>query len=212
MRQIWVELPRPADRRLSLYRRAKGKTLLKRLLPVLLLSAGLPAAAAELSGIAMPDAETAAGAHLTLNGMALRTYSILGIHIYVAGLYLDHRSADPEAIMNSKTPKLLRFVFLRDVDAETSRKSWRESLDDSCRLPCRLPPAEVEQFIADVPAVRKGDVANFVFTATTVDFFVNGRSQGHMDDPLFTRVILSTFIGGHPSANEVKRGLLGAPA
>ncbi len=195
-----------------IYRRVKGEALLKRLLAVLLVCAGFPAAAAELNGIALPDTETVAGAHLVLNGMALRSYSILGIHIYVAGLYLDHRTADPDAIMNSKTPKLLRFVFLRDVDADHSRKSWRESLEDSCRLPCRLASNDIERFIADVPAVHKGDTVTFLFTATTVDFFINGRSQGRIDDPLFTRVILSTFIGEHPSASEVKRGLLGGPS
>ncbi len=42
-----------------------------------------------------------------LNGSGLRTYSILGIHIYAASLYLEHLSTDPEHIIHSPETKLL---------------------------------------------------------------------------------------------------------
>ena len=52
---------------------------------VLLLFASV-AAAAELDGVAMPDMQDVAGYHLVLNGVGLRTYSLLRVHIYVVGL------------------------------------------------------------------------------------------------------------------------------
>ena len=57
------------------------------------------AAAVELDGVAMPEAQTVAGARLALNGLALRTYSFLRVHIYVAALYLEHRTSDAKAIL-----------------------------------------------------------------------------------------------------------------
>ena len=53
--------------------------------------AAQPAIAAELDGVTMPDLLQVAGTPLRLNGMGLRTYPLFRIHIYVAGLYLQHR-------------------------------------------------------------------------------------------------------------------------
>ena len=179
-----------------------------RLLPALVLAVS-PAAAAELSGVAMPDSLDVAGAHLVLNGMALRTYSFLGLHIYVAGLYLDHRSSDAPQIIASSAPKLLRFTFVRDVGQSNARRSWHESLANACRAPCALPPQSVQRFLAGVPAMRAGDTTQFLFAGSRLDITMNGRSLGHVDDPLFVQVILASFIGEHPTVPDVKRELLG---
>ena len=64
---------------------------------IVMLSAS--AAAAQLAGVAFPDAVALDGTELHLNGIALRTYSWLRIHIYVAGLYLEHPSHDAQAIL-----------------------------------------------------------------------------------------------------------------
>ena len=157
----------------------------------------------------MPDSLDAAGAHLVLNGLALRTYSFLGLHIYVAGLYLDHRSSDAAQIMASGTPKLLRFTFVRDVGQGNARRSWHESLENACRAPCTLPPQSVQRFLAGVPAMRSGDTTEFLFAGNTLDITLNGHALGHVDDPLFVRVILASFIGEHPTVPDVKRALLG---
>ena len=54
------------------------------------------ARAAELDGVQLPDTLQVDGKTLHLNGFGLRTYSLLGIHIYIASLYLEHLSTDPE--------------------------------------------------------------------------------------------------------------------
>jgi hypothetical protein len=168
-----------------------------------------PAMAAELDGVTLPDAQEAGGTKLVLNGLALRTYSFLRVRIYVAGLYLEQRMSDANAILNSKQPKLLHFVFTRDVDAEAARKSWRESFDNNCPAPCNIPQTAIERFLAGIPAMHKGDTSTFVFTAKGLDALMNGRLVGQIENPDFTRIILSTFIGAHPTSMAVKRGLLG---
>jgi hypothetical protein len=169
------------------------------------------AGAAELDGVIMPDTQDVGGYHLVLNGLGLRTYSILRVHVYVAGLYLERRSADPNAILSSSQPKLLRFVFVRDVDAEDARTSWREALDRNCPAPCRLPADSVARFLAAIPSVHNGDTNTLLFTVRGVEFFINGRSVGQIANPDFKHVILSTFIGPRPTSTEVKEGLLGGP-
>jgi hypothetical protein len=91
--------------------------MLRLLLSICLVMALSPARAAELQGVSMPDQQDVAGIPLILNGIGLRTYSILCIRIYVAGLYLERPNHDVQATLNSPQVKLLRFTFLRDVDA-----------------------------------------------------------------------------------------------
>jgi hypothetical protein len=52
--------------------------------------------AVELDGVNMADTEEAAGHHLVLNGFGLRTFSLLRVHIYVAGLYLERHSTEAD--------------------------------------------------------------------------------------------------------------------
>jgi chalcone isomerase-like protein len=181
--------------------------LLRFVLPLFISTA--IAAAAELDGVVMPDKQDVAGYHLVLNGLALRTYSVLRVHVYVAGLYLERPIHDPNEIIGSRRPKLLRFVFLRDVDAEDARKSWREALDRNCAAPCPLPADSVARFLAAIPSVHKGDVNTLLFTGRGVEFSINGQLAGHIANPNFRQVILSTFIGPNPTSEEVKAGLLG---
>jgi hypothetical protein len=189
----------------------KGGGLLKFVLDaVFLLSVSTVAVAAELDGVRMPDTQDVAGVHLILNGLALRTYSVLHIHIYVAGLYLERRSSDPDAILSSNRPKLLRFVFVRDVDVEDVRKSWRESLKKSCHAPCHLSAEMTARFLAALPSIHKGDTVIFLFTIQGLEVFINGRLVGQIPDPDFVKVILASFIGPNPTSADVKRELLGA--
>ena len=60
-----------------------------------------PGRAAQLQGVMLPDTQSAGQTELRLNGIALRTYSILRIPIYVAGLYLVRPDSDADSILRS---------------------------------------------------------------------------------------------------------------
>ena len=166
--------------------------------------------ATELDGVAMPDTRVADGTQMRLNGIGLRTFSILGIRIYVAGLYLERRSADPDMILHSSQRKLLDIRFLRDVDAEDARKAWRDGFEQNCKTPCSLDPRGVQQFLAAVPAIHKGDETELLFTSKGVDVTFNGRPMGDIVDPHFAEIMLATFIGPEPPTPRLKRQLLGS--
>jgi hypothetical protein len=91
----------------------------------------------------MPDAREVDGVPMHLNGIGLRTFSWLGIPIYVAGLYLEHHSSSPDEILHSPNAKLLEIQFLRDVDAGDARKAWQESFEQNCEAPCSIDPADM---------------------------------------------------------------------
>jgi len=54
--------------------------------------------AADLEGISMPDTRVVDGTQMRLNGIGLRTFSALGIRIYVAGLYLERRNGEHDDV------------------------------------------------------------------------------------------------------------------
>jgi hypothetical protein len=189
-----------------------GETaLLRRLILTALVAFPVASAsAATVEGVTMPDARMVSGTQLVLNGMGLRTYSILGIRIYVAGLYLERRSSDAEAILRSPEKKLLDIRFLRDVDAENGQKSWRTGFANNCQPPgCTVNQADVDRFISHVPAVRRGDESVMLFTSKGAVVTFNGRSMGDINDPHFAYVMLRTFLGPAPASPQLKRALLG---
>ena len=89
---------------------------------------GHMAHSAVLDNVEIPDTLQADGMLLHLNGYGLRTYSILAIHIYIASLYLEHLSTDPDAIIRSPEAKLLVVRFEHSVSAEQARKAWHDGL------------------------------------------------------------------------------------
>ena len=85
------ELPAGASRPMP-NRRSKLYCRIRAILLAVGIVGGMAANAAQLAGVWLPDDREVVGTHLVLNGIALRTYSILHVRVYVAGLYLERRS------------------------------------------------------------------------------------------------------------------------
>jgi Chalcone isomerase-like len=166
------------------------------------------AQAAEFDGIQLPDTIEAGGKTLKLNGFGRRTYSFLGIHIYVASLYLEQLSSNPEQILRSPETKLLNVRFERNVSAEDARKAWREGLANNCQLPCQLDPQDVETFLAEVSAMQEGEVFSLLFTQRGATVTVNGKQIGIVSKPQFAEAMLATFLGPRPASPRLKQELL----
>ena len=164
--------------------------------------------AAELDGLQVPDTLRVDGKTLHLNGCWLRTYSVLGIHIYVASLYLEHMGTNPEQIIQSPATKLLTVRFERDVSADQARRAWRDGLNNNCEAPCHLDPDEVARFLAVVPAMRAGDDYSLLFTQSGAIVSVSGKLIGTITQPQFAEAMLATFLGPKPASPRLKRELL----
>jgi hypothetical protein len=165
--------------------------------------------AADRDGVSMPDMRVMNGTQMHLDGIGLRTFSVLGIRIYVAGLYLERRSDNPDAILRSPGTKLLDIRFLRDVDAEDARKAWQESFEQNCKAPCYLDPRDEQRFLTAVPSVHRGDGSTLLFTSNGVHVTFKGRPMGDIPDPHFAELMLTSFIGPVPPTPRLKRELLG---
>lgn len=182
------------------------------LVMALLLLAAPGARSAELAGVTMQDTQTIDGARMVLNGLGLRTYSLLSIRIYVAGLYLPRRTGDPAAILNSAGLRVLELRFLRDVTATQARNAWRESLRNSCQPPsCALPAATLREYLATVQGAHRGDLVQLAFLGPSLIVRLNGQILGQSNDPVLSHAVLASFIGAHSASPAVRSGLLGQP-
>jgi hypothetical protein len=164
---------------------------------------------AELDGVQLPDTLQVDGKTLHLNGYGLRTYSILGIHIYVASLYLEHLSTIPEEILRSPETKLLLVRFERSVSADQARKAWNDGLVNNRKSPCQLDPKDVEQFLADIPAMHTGDNFSLLFNQHSATVTVGRQQIGTISSPQFAEAMLATFLGPNPASPRFKQELLG---
>jgi hypothetical protein len=166
------------------------------------------ARAAELDGVQLPDRVDADGITLQLNGYGLRTYSLLGIHIYVAALYLQRPSTDPVEIIRSPETKLLIVKFERSISVDDARKAWRDGLANNCEAPCRLDPDDVARFLAEMPAMHAGDNYSLLFTPHGATVTVSGQQVGVISQPEFASAMLATFLGARPASPKLKQELL----
>ena len=172
-----------------------------------------PAVAATLDGVTFPDTVQYGGQTLVLNGIGLRTLTILEVHIYVAALYLPAPSHDAKQILQSPGPKVLALKFLhggsKSEVQEEYRKGERVNCADGGCSPADSP--DFERLVAVAPAVAVGDTSTYEFANGSVVVLANGREIDKVNNPSLARRLLAGFIGDHPPSPGLRRALLGLP-
>ncbi|HVZ09270.1 chalcone isomerase family protein [Rhodopila sp.] len=171
----------------------------------------VPAWAAELAGVHVPDTYQVDGQSLVLNGYGLRTISFLRIKLYVAALYLPRKSFDPQAIMASPGPKVVVMHFLRGGSREQVQSRYREGEMDNCGDGhCdRSLEAEFERLVAAAPAVQPGDSLAYYISDKGLRVSFNGGVPTVYPGSGLAKLMLESFIGPHPPTPELRANLLG---
>lgn len=170
-----------------------------------------PAWTGELAGITLPEQTTVAESTLVLNGMGTREVTWLRIKVYVAGLYLDARSSDADAILDADLPKRIVLVFVRSVGRKRMIREWDESLEanvgeDSAALMDRI--ATLQAWMPDT--VGKGDEMALTYLpgkGTVVE--IKGEARGTIPGADFARALFAVWLGARPPNQTLKAGLLG---
>jgi len=170
-----------------------------------------PPWAGELAGITLPERTTVEESTLVLNGMGLREATWFKVKVYVAGLYLETKSPDADAILRSELPKRILFVFVRPVGRKRMIEEWDESLmanvgEDFAALEDRL--ATLHAWIPD--AVSKGDEMTLTYLpGKGVVVEIKGENRGTIPGADFARALFTIWLGESPPNQNLKMGLLG---
>jgi len=163
------------------------------------------------AGVTMPDSIVVANQRLMLNGMGLREATWLDIDVYVAGLYVQHPTSNPDALIRNDEVKQLVLQFVRDVGHGDIVKAWHEGFAGNATVPlARLQPY-IKQLDAWMPSFKNGDTLAFTYIpGQGVSVAVNGVRKGVIQDADFARSLFAIWLGPKPPGQALKRGLLGS--
>ena len=176
----------------------------------LLCLSGSNAAAAEISGVKLPDQVTLEGKTLKLNGTGLRQATILKVNVYAAGLYLQSPSGDGEAIANSDQPKSIEMVFMREVSAKQMADAFQEGFEKNCVADCAKLKPDISKLQGLMKDMKKGDTMAYHFLTDVVEVTIRGQKAGTVGDKAFSHQLIRCWIGKNPPNSGLKEGLLGS--
>jgi hypothetical protein len=178
---------------------------------VLVAALAAPAIAGSKAGVTMPDTVVVDQQQLTLNGMGLREATMFGVHVYVAGLYVEHPTSSAETLIRGEQTKKLVLHFVRDVGHGDIVKAWNEGFSRNATVPIAKIQTYVDQLDAWMPAFHKDDTLAFTYVPNQgVTVEVNGVRKGVIQDADFARSLFAIWLGPKPPTGDLKRGLLGS--
>jgi hypothetical protein len=162
--------------------------------------------AATLADVTLPDTITVGNQALVLNGLGLR--SKMFIKVYVGGLYLEKKTNDATAIIQSDATKR---VVLQFVYGEVTREQMVEAFDDGFKGNApNAPKAEVQQLLGAIETMKKGEqmVVTYVpGTGTTLT--LRGKDKVTIPGLPFAQAVFSVWFGPKPPTSDLKNGMLG---
>ena len=164
--------------------------------------------AGTLSGVNLPDTVKVGDRTLVLNGLGLRKKYL--VKVYVAGLYLEQKSSDPDAILKADVPKCLVMHFVRGVSKNQIADAFNEAFENNTPDATKSMKAEIDQLLGALEPVNDGGEMAFTYvpgTGTTVA--INGKEKLTIATPAFGSVLFSVWLGPKPPNPELKKGLLG---
>lgn len=192
-----------------------GKRYRMRITPLITLIAvaGIAAGsanAAEKAGVKLPDQVQVAGKQLALNGMGLRVATILKVHVYVAGLYLEQPSSDANAIVTSDEMKVMILHFVRHVGRDDIIKAWHEGFANSAIVPAVKIQSQIAQLDSWTTGFSDGDNLTFTYVpGAGVAVDLNGARKGVIEGKDFAHALFAIWLGPHARMADLKAGLLG---
>ena len=169
---------------------------------------GRETGAAEIAGVKLPDHVVMDGKTLKLNGAGLRQAGVLKLNVYAAGLYLENRSKDAQAIADSDQLKAFELVFMRDVSANQVAGALQEAWDKNCEKDCSKLTGEVGRLKGFLKAMKKGETMAYHFFPDRVEVVVGGN-KNTIEGKTFSRQFIRCWIGKDPPNAGLKEGLLG---
>ncbi|HZD48327.1 MAG TPA: chalcone isomerase family protein [Silvibacterium sp.] len=184
------------------------KTLVLFTIAVFLLASTFNLGAGTLNGVTLPDTIQPRGIPLVLNGMGLRTKYM--VKVYVAGLYLQQKSSDADAIIKADAPKRIVMQFLHGTSKSQMADAFNDSFNDNAPDAKAALKADVDRFLGQLDTVHTGDQMVFTYIPGTGTIFVlNGGEKLTVPGLAFAQLLFSVWLGPKPPNPELKKGLLG---
>jgi hypothetical protein len=169
----------------------------------------LPASAAEVQGVRVPDAVTVDGTQLRHVGSGLRKKFV--IKVYVGSLYLAQPRTSAEQVLSADEPWSVRLVFLRNVTRGQMMDAFREGFaNNSPDQAAKLAP-KLEEIAKALPAeMKERSLLSFAYVpsaGTTVT--AQGGKQVTLEGKDLADALLRNWLGPKPADGDLKKAMLG---
>ena len=184
------------------------KSLIALFLVMLVSLSAIALNAATLAGVTLPDSQQVAGKSLVLNGLGLR--SKMMVKVYVAGLYLEQKSSDPNAIMKSDTPKRIVMHFIYHPSKSQMADAFNDGFKDNSPDAVKTMKSDIDKLNAALEDLKAGDEMVFTYVpGTGTNLTINGKDKLTIAGQPFAEALLSVWLGPKPPTSDVKKGMLG---
>ncbi len=164
--------------------------------------------AASLDGVTLPDTTQVGGATLVLNGLGVRTK--IGVKVYIAGLYLQQKSSDANAIIKADAPKRIVMQFVHGASKSQMADAFAESFEDNTPDAKKTMKPDIDRLLGALDSVKDGDKMIFTYVpGTGTTFAINAKDALTIAGGGFGQVIFSVWLGPKPPNGNLKKGMLG---
>jgi hypothetical protein len=153
-----------------------------------------------------------------LIGVGLRTRTLLKVHVYAVGLYVqqDALSSPPfagergvlkspdfyRALVSGDAPRTVQLKFVRDLTLEQVQDAMRSALAKANRT-------YVDQFVQYFGPVQQGHEATFEWLPGGVlKTTVTGQPWPDIADRAFASAVFGIWLGEHPLQDDLKADLV----
>ncbi len=162
-----------------------------------------------VAGVTMKDTTEVGDTTLHLNGMGLR--SKLWVKVYVAGLYVEQKSENAEALVSAGGKKRIVMSFLTNkANKKKMDAAWEEGFKGNSPSNYKELEQRVDEFMNLFGDLKDGDKVELSIVpgeGTHVD--VNGKKLGTIEGEDFGIALLLVWLGEKPPSDDLKSGLLG---
>jgi len=184
------------------------KTAISLAVVVLVLASMSDLHASSLAGVTLPDTVQVGGTKLVLNGLGLRKKFM--VKVYVAGLYLEQKSSDADAIIKAEATKRVVMQFLRGVSKSQIVDAFDESFNNNAPDARKTMKAEIDRLLGALEPVKEGDQMVFTYApGTGTTLAINGQEKLTIAAPAFGPVLFSVWLGPKPPTTDLKKGMMG---
>jgi len=184
------------------------KTAISLAIAVFFMASMLDLHAASLAVVTLPDTQQVRGKKLVLNGLGVRTKYM--VKVYVAGLYLEQKSSDANAIINADAPKQIVMQFVHGASKSQMTDAFNESFHDNSPGAVKAMKPDIDRLLSALDPVKVGDQMVFTYIpGTGTTYTLNGKEKLTITGPAFGPVIFSVWLGPKPPNADLKKGMLG---
>ena len=146
---------------------------------------------------------------LVLNGMGVREATMFNVDVYVAGLYLEKKTQNPDEIIASEQVKRIDITFVRDVDKDDITDAWSSQFKKNGADMAKLKDS-ITRLNSWMSGMDEGEKLSFTYEpGKGVTVVVKGAAKGVIPGAEFGHSFFAIWLGKSPPNKGLKSGMLG---